>query len=143
MELDQNTITTAVDIFDEYVKHDDETIYCLLEDAGIEPRMCNRLIQFIPMVFTRFIFQSRGVQFASEYRTMDHAGEVSEPKLLADNPAFQAVWEYCESQSADTWLNESTRLNAARSIGFQSLQQADANGMPLHQIVVDQPILME
>lgn len=142
MTVDLQTIEKAVAIFEQYSEHDDETMYYLLEDVGIDSALCTKLIQMIPMVFTRFLFRPAGVHFAPEYHQMDRTGNISDPIPFTDNPVYRAVSEYCDSQPADSWAADTRIAIAARSGGYQAIVQAQASGQSPDQIMTSRPILM-
>ena len=83
----------ALPIFQANVDADDDTLIAALEAAGIERPLATRMVQFLPMAFTRVFFQRSKITFADTYMRQGADGTRGPEQRLDDEPV------YCEGMN--------------------------------------------
>src|SRR4051812_24217388 len=68
---------------------DDEGIVRHLIDKGLSEPQATKLVQFVPIAFTRFLYRAQGVRFAPNYVVLGADGQPVAQRPIADEPAFR------------------------------------------------------
>jgi hypothetical protein len=120
---------------------DDDAIVRYLSDCGVAKARATKLVQFLPIAFTRFLYRDKGVQFAPNYVVLGNDGQPLAQRLIADEPAFRAAWDYCEETKT---VSEDYFVNiAARSGGYLAIQDVLRQGSNLADIATGPPFMSE
>ena len=119
---------------------DDSVIQCFLS-KGVPEVLATRLLQFIPIVFTRFLYRSTPIQFAPIFGLVDEDGNVEGPFSLEFEPVYQAIHNYCDCLLRDGRTESAFEALAARSGGYKALQETINQGGSLEGVVTTPPIL--
>ncbi|WP_157369448.1 hypothetical protein [Zavarzinella formosa] len=122
---------------------DDESIACLLTGEGFTEQQATKLIQFVPVAFTRFLYRSRGVRFAPEYVVLGADARPVARRPVADEPAYREAWAHCEQAFGDGADDAYFIPIAARSGGYRAIQDLVREGSKLASIATGPPMMME
>lgn len=122
---------------------EDDAIIGLLTGTGLTGQQATKLVQFVPIAFTRFLFRSSGVQFAPNYVVVGADGQPTAQRPVADEPAFREAWAHCERAAAGGAQDEYFIPVAARSGGYRALQDLIQKGADLAGVATGPPIMME
>ncbi|HEX8911248.1 MAG TPA: hypothetical protein VF796_02730 [Humisphaera sp.] len=100
---------------------DDDVIVERLFRHGFDRRRANRLVQFVPIAFCRFLIRHSGVVCDPHYVPMTADGTPLEQRPLASEPIFRAAVAHCEEVEAFGVSRRYFDLVAARSGGYKAL----------------------
>jgi hypothetical protein len=143
LESDSSGVGTIVAFLYGQPDAADEEIHRHLTEQGFSQSQATKLIQFIPIVFTRFLYRNAGIQFAPNYVLLDLNGQPIAQRPIAEEPAFREAWAYCEQSSTRGVNEEYFRIIAARSGGYRAIQDLLQQGLDLAGIVTSPPMMME
>src|SRR3954464_15747634 len=114
---------------------DDDDVVRHLTGRGLSEQQATKLIQFVPIAFTRFLYRLRGVQFAPNYVILGPDGQPTAQRPVADEPAYQEAWAHCEDAAAGGSDDDYFVPIAARSGGYRALQELVSKGSNLSGII--------
>src|SRR5580698_2432330 len=83
-------ISRAVTIFRSSPNLKDEEVFVALINRGTEKELAARLVEFLPMAYSRLILSKSGARFADTFRR-NLPGGVSQEKPLSSEPVWGAV----------------------------------------------------
>jgi hypothetical protein len=120
---------------------DDAALVRDLVNCGVAEDTAVRLVQFVPIAFTRFLYRASGARFADEYVVLgpDHRAAARRP--VAGEPAFREAWAHCERAAAGGAGDGYFEATAARSGGYRAIQELIGRGLGLAGIVTSPPVL--
>jgi hypothetical protein len=119
---------------------DDDAIERHLREQGLGVHAI-KLIQFVPIAFTRFLYRSSGVQFAPFYVLLGPEGQAMAQRPIADEPAFGEAWRHCEEAAASGAADEYFIPIAARSGGYRAIQELVQKGSDLSGVITGPPVM--
>jgi hypothetical protein len=122
---------------------DDEEVMRFRVQQGIEESQARRLVQFIPIVFCRFVFRGSGVQFAENYVILGPDGQPKATLPIRDDPVFQQATAFCEGATAGGQGGAYFLPVAARSGGFKAVQELLQKGARPEDIRTGPPMIWE
>ena len=131
----------GVAAFQTHPQADDDVIAQHLSAGGLDDESAVTLIQFIPIAFCRFVFRGSGIQFAPTYVVMDTRGKAVGEHLLEDEPVFRETLALCEAARAEGRGSDFFLPIAARSAGYQVIQELLQKGSQPENIITSPPIL--
>jgi hypothetical protein len=120
---------------------EDDAIVRHLTGEGLSQGQAVKLVQFVPIAFTRFLFRSRGVRFAPNYVVLGPDGRPAAERPVADEPAFREAWDHCERAAAGGAGDDYFVPIAARSGGFRALQDLARQGLDLAGVITSPPVM--
>jgi hypothetical protein len=120
----------------------DSHILVSLTDCGVERLTAVRIVQFVPIAFTRFLFRDCGVRFADRFVIMGPGGQVMDQKPIAAEPAYQEAWAHCEQAASQGKQDNYFISIAARSGGYRSLMEMAHRGLNLNGVDTSPLILL-
>lgn len=121
----------------------DDAIIRHLMGIGLSEREATKLVQFVPIAFTRFLYRMRGVQFAPTYVVLDQARQPIDERSIANEPAYGEAWTHCETAAAANSDDEYFILVAGRSGGYRALQDLVQKGSDLSRVITSPPFMFE
>jgi hypothetical protein len=133
-------ISKAVVIFRALRSADDEELYRSLVQAGIEPPVASRLIEFLPMAYCRLILAASGARFPNVFRRLLADG-TSEERPLSSEPVWNAAVAFAESESERGVAAKDLLVVAARSAEFHAANQLLQGGAKLENLAFEPTIL--
>jgi hypothetical protein len=122
---------------------DDEAIVRHVTEQGMTESQATKLVQFVPIAFTRFLYRSAGVRFAPDYVVLGSDGQIAARRMVATEPAFREAWSHCEEAATRAVGDEYFISIAARSGGYRALQDLIRQGSKLAGIMTSPPIMMQ
>ncbi len=120
---------------------DDKAILRDLLNCGVGEAAAVRLVQFVPIAFTRFLFRASGVRFADNYVVLGSDGQPIAERQVGGEPAFQEAWAHCEAASAGGATSDYFVSIASRSGGYRAIQDLRQRGLGLDGIITGPPVL--
>jgi hypothetical protein len=101
---------------------------------GATGQQAMKLVQFVPIAFTRFLYRAAGVRFAPSYVVLGPDGQPAAQRPVADQPAFREAWGHCEDAAADGAGDDYFVPIAARSGGYRALKDFVRQGLDLADV---------
>jgi hypothetical protein len=121
---------------------DDADIEAYLQSRGLTEMQVRRLIQFVPIAFTRYLYRRSKIQFSTEFFVMGPQGSLVGGGRIVDEPAYQAAWDHCQQVLANNSGQHYVEIIAARSGGYKAIQNLLTQGAVLDELTMSPPILM-
>ncbi len=87
LELTES-VEIAVVLFQSDPAADDQAILRDLANCGVDEATAVRLVQFVPIAFTRFMYRASGVRFADHYVVLGGGGQPAAQRPIAEEPAL-------------------------------------------------------
>jgi hypothetical protein len=120
---------------------DDNAVIRHLTTAGLSERDATKLVQFVPIAFTRFLYRSKGILFAPNYVLLGPDGKPAGERPIADEPAYREAWGHCEQAASDGQNEAYFVAIAARSGGYRAIQELMQKGANLDGIMTGPPVM--
>jgi len=120
---------------------DDDGMVRYLTERGVPEPQATKLVQFVPIAFTRFLYRSSGVKFAQNYVLLGSDGQPKSQHQVAEEPAFREAWEHCEDAAVRSVGEKYFVLVAARSGGYRALQDLLRQGSNLDGVITGPPMM--
>jgi hypothetical protein len=136
----QEAVEIAIALLQAGPTADDAVILRDIVNCGVDEATAVRLVQFVPIAFTRFLYRDSGVRFAVNYVVLGPNGQPVAERPVGAEPAFREAWAYCE-RAAGGVAEESFVPVAARSGGYRALQELLEKGLGLRGVITSPPIL--
>jgi hypothetical protein len=122
---------------------EDDAIVRHLTGNGLAEQQAAKLVQFVPIAFTRFLYRSKCVRFAPDYVVLGADGRPAAQRPVADEPAFREAWDHCEEAVAGGAGDDYLTPVAARSGGYRAIQDFVRKGLDLASVVTGPPVMIE
>lgn len=119
---------------------DDWDVLRDLVNCGVDEATAVRLVQFVPIAFTRFLYRNSGVRFAENYVVLGPDGQPRAERPLADEPVYREAWAYCEAHAVAGAADDIHPV-AARSGGYWAIEELRRQGLGLSGMMTSPPIL--
>ncbi len=140
------TLRRGVDAMIDFLRADptadDHAIVLHLTSRGMSQLQATKLVQFVPIAFTRFLYRSAGVRFAPDYVVLGPDGQPAARRPVAEEPVFREAWGHCEEAASGAAGEDYFVPIAARSGGYRALQDLIRQGSNLASVVTSPPIMM-
>ena len=120
---------------------DDEIIEKILLEGGLSSTQATKLIQFVPIAFTRFLYRSSGVKFCPNYVLVDDRMQPLGHHPIAEVTAYSEAWKFCEQAAAKGAGDDYFHSIAARSGGYEAIQKLIQQGADLSGVITSPPIM--
>jgi hypothetical protein len=133
-------ISKAVSIFRGAPSAGDDEIYRALVKAGIEQQSAGRLVEFLPIVYSRLILAASGAQFSNVFRRVLPNGTFEE-RLLSSEPIWNAAVAFAETEADRGISGEDLLAVGARSAEFQAANRLLQGGSKLESLAFTPPVL--
>jgi hypothetical protein len=137
----QEAIEIAVALFQADRTAEDSAILRDLVNCGVDEATAIRLVQFVPIAFTRFLYRASGVRFAKDYIILGPDGQPSAQRPIAGEPTFREAWAHCEAAAARGVAADYFESVAARSGGYRAIQEMVQRGLNLNGVITAPPVL--
>jgi hypothetical protein len=121
----------------------DDAIVGHLTADGLSERQATRIVQFVPIAFTRFLYRSHGIRFAPNYVVLDAQSQPVAQRPIADEPAYREAWNHCVQAHGAGAGEDYFVAIAARSGGYQAIQELIQKGSNLRSVVTGPPCMFE
>lgn len=131
-------VEAAIPIFIEHSTADDSSLISGLVASGCDQTTASRLVEFMPLGFTRVMLADSGVKFSQTFVRVQTDGEYSAEILLSDEPVFVAATSVAQAGV----VREEMIAVAGRSAEFHAINEALYKGSQLSNLVCSPPVLM-
>lgn len=122
---------------------EDETVFDHLIRQGASKLQATRLVQFVPIAFTQFMYRYRGVLFSPDYGVLGASGQLIARRPVESEPAFRAAWDHCERMVAEHVGDGYFVPVAARSGVYRSLEALIRRGVDLAGVMAGPTMVLE
>jgi len=133
-------ISKAVTILRELPSAEDHELYRVLVEADIEPQVAARLVEFLPMAYSRLILAASGARFSNFFRRVLSDG-TSEECLLSSEPVWNAAVAFAEAELEQGVSGEDLLAVGARSAEFHAANRLLQAGSKLENLAFEAPVL--
>ena len=133
-------ISRAVTIFRSSPNLKDEEVFVALINRGTEKELAARLVEFLPMAYSRLILSKSGARFADTFRR-NLPGGVSQEKPLSSEPVWGAVVSFARAEVESGVSGRDLLLVAAHGAEFHAANQLLEKGSKLDNLVFTPPVL--
>jgi hypothetical protein len=134
-------ISKAVSIFRTATDLDDYAMYKALVADGVDGQRAARLVEFLPIVYSRLILRNSGARFSHTFRRTLPGGQCQEQPLSTE-PIWNEVVEFANFEVERGVSGRDLLAVGARSAEFDAANQLLNKGSQLANIAFTPPVLM-
>jgi hypothetical protein len=138
--MTETDIATAVALLRTSPDLDDEALFAQLLGKGVERRTAARLIEFLPMAYTRIAIGNSGVRFPETFDRRLQDGTTQQYSFSSE-PIWLAALAYARSEAENGASRNELLAIAARSAEFDAIQQLLTSGSKLQHILLTPALL--
>jgi hypothetical protein len=131
----------GADAFKKHPDEDDYAIFKRLVSQGIERKLACRIVEFLPMAFTRALLRDSGVSFSPEYER-GRSPEARVKKRLATEAAWKLCLSFAKSSMKPSDKRDDFLLIAHRSSELQTVNQLLNSGSLIGDISLTPALLL-
>ena len=135
-------ISKAVAIFRESPASSDDEIYRRLVAAGIESKRAARLVEFLPMAYSRLILAGIGIRFSDVFRRRQGDGSLSCEQTLVFNPLWAEIVSFAREEQAAGVIGKDLIAIASHSAEFDGVHQLLNQGSKPENIALAAAVLL-
>lgn len=129
-------IVEVVALFREFPNSSGEEIFRKLVATGCDRLIAARLIEFVPMAYSRLLLADSGVQFSGCFQRKLIDGRLSAEQRLAANPLWAVAVSFAETEKKTGIAGKALLVVAAQSAAFDAANQLANQGSVLDDIVL-------
>lgn len=129
----EQQIREAIALFRRSDGLQDHELYETLVLGGTDKRMAARLVEFLPMVYCRIVFQG-SAQFADTYQRVLPTGDHTEMRELSSEPVWNAVMAYGRKEVESGITEQQILAVAEHGSEYQVATELIRNGSKLEEI---------
>jgi hypothetical protein len=135
-------ITQAAEILRAQTDSSDGQLITTLVEAGFAQALATRLVEFIPLAYSRVWLAGRGIQFTDYYLRMSADGETYTEYELEDEPVYREAVAAAQSEiDAGSGFDELLPI-FGRSSEFKAINSALNGGSRLEDLELSAPVLL-
>jgi hypothetical protein len=126
--MNAGVISEAVTILREFPDASDEEILHKLLAAGVDRIVASRLVEFLPLAYSRLILSDSGVGFCDRFQRKQADGSLSPERPLDSEPLWAGMLSFARSEKRSGVTGDALLVIACRSSEFHavnSLRLAD------------------
>lgn len=135
-------VQIAVGVFHEHKASTWKTLGEALQEAGIPKALSNRLLEFMPLAFSRAMVDDLGIEFSENYVRIDSKTNRKISRMLMDEPAYSESLAFAASLVAEQKAGEEFISVVTRSSEFVAINKALNDGSRPEDLVSSPPILL-
>jgi len=134
-------IAKAVVILRELPNASDEEILRKLLAAGVERIVASRLVEFLPLAYSRLILSESGVRFCDRFQRKLADGSLSSERPLDSEPLWAEIVSFARSEKQSGITGDALLALAGRSSEFDAVNQLANRGSKLKDIALTPAVL--
>jgi hypothetical protein len=135
-------ITQAVEVFRTQTDSYDHQLIATFVEAGFEQTLATRLVEFIPLAYSRVWLAGRGVQFTDYYLRMSADRKTYTEYKLEDEPVYREAVAAAQSEiAAGSGFDELLPI-VGRSAEFKAINSALNDGAMLEDLELSAPVFL-
>lgn len=134
-------ISKAMAMFRTSPNLEDYGIYQTLVADGVERQLAARLVEFLPVIYSRLILRNSGARFSSTFRRTV-AGGMSQEQPFSSDPVWNAAAAFASDELERGVSSQDLLVVAARSAEFDAANQLLNRGAKLENIVFTPPVFI-
>src|SRR5437667_8608211 len=115
-------LSNAVAVFRRSPNLGDDEIHRAIVAAGVEPRLADRLIEFLPIAYCRLILANSGARFSDMFQRILPSG-ISEKRSFSSEPVWNAALAFARAEVKSGVSREDLLAVAARSAECHAANQ--------------------
>jgi hypothetical protein len=113
----------------------DAEIHRMLVTDGMDSAVAARLVEFLPMAYSRLLLEGSGARFSGAFQRRLPNGGVTEKRILSSEPTWNAVVEFSRNEAERGVSRADLILVAGRSAEFNAANQLLNKGAKLRELV--------
>jgi len=135
-------ITQASEILRTHTDSSDGQLITTLLEAGFDQALATRLVEFIPLAYSRVWLADSGVQFEDYYLRVSADGKTYTEHNLEDEPVYREAVAAAQSEiAAGSGFDELLPI-VGRSSEFKAINSALHGGSRLEDLELSAPVLL-
>ncbi len=135
-------IKLALPVFHEHKDSTWKTLGEALNEAGIPASLSNRLLEFMPLAFSRAFVDGLGIEFGEYYIRFDPKTNKKVSKRLADEPVYTESFSFASSLISGKKAGDEFTSIVFRSSEFIAMNKAMNDGSRPEELVSSPPVLL-
>jgi len=135
-----NDIFKAIAMFRAFPNLDDYAMYKALVADGVNHRRAARLVEFLPLVYSRLIFRNSGALFSHTFIRCLPRG-LSQEQPLASEPLWNEAVAFANDEVERGVSGQDLLAIGVRSAEFDAANQLLNKGSQLQNIAFTAPVL--
>lgn len=120
---------------------EDQEVFRTLVEQGAEPRTAARMVELLPIAYSRLILGKSGAYFSEMFQRSVPGSETVE-KRLSEEPVWHLALEFGRAEILRGVSGSDLLLVAAHSAEFQAANQLLNTGSKLEKLVFGPPVLV-
>jgi hypothetical protein len=133
-------ISKAVAVFRTSPNLEDYVVYQTLVADGVERQRAARLVEFLPIIYSRLILRNSGARFSNTFRRTLPGGTSYEQQLSSE-PIWDAAVAFAYVEAERGVSSQDILAVAARSAEFDAANQLLNKGSKLENVAFTPPVL--
>jgi hypothetical protein len=135
-------ITQAVEILRTQTDSSDDRLITTLVEAGFDQALATRLVEFIPLAYSRVWLADSGVQFEDYYLRASADGKTYTEHMLKDVPVYREAVAAAQSEiAAGSGFDELLPI-IGRCAEFKAINSALHGGSRLEDLELSAPVFL-
>jgi hypothetical protein len=134
------SLSKAVDVFRSRPNMEDGEVYRTLAQQGVQRQLAARIVEFVPIAYTRLVFGKSGARFSDTFQRSVPGNETI-ARRLAEEPVWNAALDFGRAEIARGVSGRDLILVAAHSGEFHAANQLLNAGSKLENLVFAPPVL--
>ena len=135
-------ISKTVAILREFPNVSDEEILRKVLAAGVERVVASRLVEFLPLAYTRLILSESGVGFCDRFQRKLADGSLSAERRLDSEPLWAEIVSFARSEKGSGVTGDALLAVAGRSSEFDGVNQLANRGSKLTEIALTPTVFL-
>src|SRR5215831_3446965 len=104
--------------------------------AGVECVVASRLVEFLPLAYSRLILSESGVRFCDRFQRKLADGSLSAERPLDSEPLWAEIVSFARSEKHSGITGDALLAVAGRSSEFEAVNQLANRGSKLRDIAL-------
>jgi hypothetical protein len=134
----RQALKKALAVFPAHVSDDDDVLVADLVANGLERGLAVRIVQFLPLAYTRVSFERSKITFADTYVRLQANGQPGPAQRLDDEPVYQEGLILARQRVGGP---AAMLVVACRSAAYQAIHRALREGIKLEDLMVAPAVL--
>ena len=109
--------------------------------AGVERVVASRLVEFLPLAYSRLILSESGVRFCDRFQRKLADGSLSSERPLDSEPLWAEVVSFARAEKSSGVNGDALLAIAGRSSEFDAVNQLANRGSKLKDIALTPAVL--
>ncbi|HTD56433.1 MAG TPA: hypothetical protein VK670_13675 [Silvibacterium sp.] len=130
------SISLAVSNLRRFPHLSNDQIFWKLVGSGVDKRRAARLVEFVPVAYSRLLLGKLGVRFSNSFQRAISTGMLSEKQSLSSDPVWHEVVRFATADVEQGIAKNDLLAIAGRSAEFDAVNQLLNNGSRATDLVL-------